>query len=262
MAGELDDVQRAARDQFDRQSGRYGNRHILQNVDDVQAALERVEFRPGDLALDVAAGAGHTGLYLASRGFTVTLSDLSAAMLNQASAMAQERGLGVTTRIHPAESLPYPDGHFRLVSCRVAAHHFSDPEAFVRETARVLERGGFFILIDGSVEDGKPEAEEWIHQVEKARDPSHHRFLTPGRWRDLCEAAGLDVVECRLDPFQQPDLEWYFETAATSPDNRKRVLELVENAPPEARELFRLGREDGKIVWWWQRLTLVARKPR
>ncbi len=42
--------------------------------------------------------------------------------------------------------------------------------------------------------------------------------------------------------------------------NREKVLKLIAGAPDSARILFHLGREDGKIVWWWQRLTLVARK--
>ena len=70
----------------------------------------------------------------------------------------------------------------------------------------------------------------------------------------------LKVQSVALHPFKQPDLNWYFETAATTPENRQAVLKLVAQAPDSARELFLLGEEDGKIVWWWQRLTLVARK--
>jgi hypothetical protein len=130
----------------------------------------------------------------------------------------------------------------------------------VRETARVLKPNGAFLLIDGSIEDGQPVAEEWIHAVEKFRDPSHQRFLSPGTWAQLCQAAGLRVVFSELQPFKQPDLNWYFDTAGTTPENRAKVLELVRHAPPEARSLFRLAEEDGKIVWWWRRLVLVARK--
>ena len=170
-------------------------------------------------------------------------------------------GLRVETRQHTAESFPYPDNTFDLVTCRVAAHHFSDPAAFVRETARVLNPGGAFLLIDGSIEDNQPVAEEWIHSVERLRDPSHHRFLSPGSWTGLCEGAGLRVVFSELQPFKQPDLNWYFDTAGTTPENRAKVLELVHRAPLEARKLFRLGEEDGKIVWWWQRLVLAAQRP-
>jgi hypothetical protein len=124
----------------------------------------------------------------------------------------------------------------------------------------VLRRGGALLVIDGTVEDDQSEAEEWMHQVEKLRDPSHHRFVTPRQWQRLCEDAGLRVTHSGLTPFKQPDLNWYFETAATSPENRAQVLELVRSAPASARHLFHLGEEDGKIVWWWQRLTLVAVK--
>lgn len=256
----LNEVQRAAQEQFAKQSERYGKGHILENVDDVRAALTHVTLPPRAQVLDVATGGGHTGLFLASLGHDVTLSDITQAMLDHASAAARERGLAVQTRLHSAESFPYASESFDLVTCRVAAHHFSSPETFVHETARVLKRDGWFLLIDGTVEDDQPEAEEWSHRVEKLRDPSHHRFVTPRTWQDFCEAVGLSVIHSGLTPFKQPDLNWYFETAATIPENRREVLELVRCAPESAKKLFRLGEEDGKIVWWWRRLTLVAQK--
>jgi ubiquinone/menaquinone biosynthesis C-methylase UbiE len=256
----LDDVQLAAQEQFGRQSHRYGRGHVLENIDDVRAALEAMPLPAQARALDLATGAGHTGLYLASLGFDVTLADLAQPMLDRAARTAAERGLTVQTRQHAAEQLPYPDATFDLVTCRVAAHHFSSPESFVKESARVLKPGGFFLLIDGTVEDGHPEAEAWAHTVEKLRDPSHYRLLTPDTWSNLCRTSNLAIRHVTVAPFKQPDLNWYFDAAATTPENRARVLDLVANAPESARKLFRLGEEDGKIIWWWQRLTLIAQK--
>ncbi len=260
MTSEWDAVQLSAQRQFDRQSERYGRDHILSDVTDVEAILARVPQGQGKVALDVATGTGHTGLCLARHGWKVTLSDISTAMLERAAATAMERGLTVETRQHAAEAMPYGNGTSDLVTSRVAPHHFSSPEKFVRETARVLRGGGAFILIDGSVEDDQPEAEEWLHALEKWRDPSHQRFLTRGTWERLCREVGLEVLVSELQPMKQPDLDWYFETAGTPADNRAKVLELVRHAPESARRLFRLGEEDGKIVWWWQRLTLLAVK--
>lgn len=254
----LNEVQRAAQEQFGRQSHRYGQGHILENIEDVRAAAARITLPPRAKVLDIATGGGHTGLYFAGLGYEVTLNDLAQPMLDRAAKTAAERGLKVQTRQHPAEQFPYADASFDLVTCRVAPHHFSSPEDFVRETARVLKPGGWFLLIDGSVPDDEPEAEEWLHQVEKLRDPSHHRLLSPRTWAQLCERSSLTVRGSELSPFKQPDLNWYFETAATSPENRRQVLELVAKAPESARRLFELGEEEGKIVWWWPRLTLIA----
>lgn len=258
---DLDATQRAARDQFARRSDQYGQGHILAAVDDLQAALPWLALPARARVLDVATGGGHTGLFFARLGHEVILSDLTGEMLQRARQMAREAGFEVGVAQHPAEAMPHSDGSFDLVTCRIAPHHFTDPAAFVRETARVLRPGGQFLLIDGTVADDEPEAEAWAHAVEKLRDPSHHRLWTPRTWRRWCETAGLRVEHAVITPMKQPDLNWYFAVAATPEASRAEVRRLVDAVPESARRLFRLGCEDGKVVWWWQRLTLVARKP-
>lgn len=257
----LDEVQRASAEQFQRQSGNYGKSHILADTSDVARALDLIEFAPASAALDVATGGGHTALYLARRGFDVHIGDISDAMLENARSLIREEGLDARPFRFAAESMPFDDASFELVTSRVAPHHFSSPEKFLSETVRVLRPGGWFLLIDGSVPDDSPETEVWSHQVEKWRDPSHHRFLSRKSWEELVGQCGLEVVTSYLEPLKMPDLEWYFKTAGTSPENRARVLEAVSTAPDKVRQAMRLGTEGDRIVWWWQRLTLLARKP-
>lgn len=251
----------ASRAQFDRRAACYGSGHILRDVSDVAAALDGIEAAQLSPALDVATGAGHTAAYLAGRGITVTAADISDGMLTETRKMAAELGLAIGTRQHTAEILPYADGVFNLVTCRVAGHHFASVDKFLRESFRVLRPDGYLLVIDGAEPDDAPSAGEWLHRVEKLRDPSHGRFLSPAAWSELAVLAGFEVLQCATHPFKQPDLEWYFRTAGTSEANRAEVLKLVAAAPDEVRTVLGLAEENGKIVWWWPRLTLLAQRP-
>jgi ubiquinone/menaquinone biosynthesis C-methylase UbiE len=257
----LDATQAAAAAQFDRQSDRYGKSHILADTRDVAAALAALPVPPSGRALDVATGGGHTALYLAKQGWLVTAGDIAPRMLENAQKLAADAGYKVKTRLFPAEELPFPEESVELVTVRVAPHHFSSPEKFVGEVARILKPGGHFLLIDGSVPDDDLETETWLHSVEKWRDPSHGRFLSRVAWETLVKTRGLSVLSSKLDPMKQPDLQWYFETAATPAENRGLVLEAVRTASPHVRTAMRLGEEEGRIVWWWPRLSLLAQKP-
>jgi ubiquinone/menaquinone biosynthesis C-methylase UbiE len=255
----LDPVQQAVQDQFGRQSHKYAKGHILEDTADVTAMLNGLP--PGGDALDVATGAGHTAYWLARAGWKVTACDVTPGMLDRVREGAAERGLTVETRECPAERLPFSDESFDIVTCRVAPHHFSSVPDFVKESARVLKHGGLLMVIDGTVPDDFPEAVEWLHQVEKLRDPSHNRLVSPGEWRRLFQASGLTVARCAVTYRKQPDLDWYFETAATSPENRTKVRALIASASDAVRQCYRLAEEDGKTIWWWPMVGVLGRKP-
>lgn len=259
----LDTAQAASAAQFDRQSDRYGKSHILADTSDLAEAFKRISLPLGEevvRALDVATGGGHTALYLARKGWCVTAGDVSARMLENATKLLKDEGLELTTRVFPAEEIPFPEATFDLVTVRFAPHHFSSPEKFVAEVARVLRPGGHFVLIDGTPPDNDPATEAWLHQVEKWRDPSHGQFLSRTAWEELVNVHGLNIIASTLHDKKQPDLQWYFETAATTPENRAYVLEAVRTIPDSVCQALRLHEEKGKIVWWWPILSLVAQK--
>ena len=146
-ATELDPIQQAARDQFARQSALYGKSHILADVGDVEAALQHISLPARARVLDVATGAGHTGLYLASLGHDVTLSDLAQPMLDRVAESAAARGLTVQLRQHPAEALPYDEGSFDLVTCRVGAAPFQCARR-VRPRSGARARSWWLVSVD------------------------------------------------------------------------------------------------------------------
>ncbi len=254
----LDTEQSLARDQFLRPSQHHGKSHLVSQADDLRSASPHLRPRRGERLLDIATDNGHAALYFARLGLDVTASVPSPAMLEAARSLADSEGLTIDFREHPAEKLPYPDEWFNIITCRAGAHRFSCPATFMMEVCRVLKPAGRFLLIDGTVEDGYPVAETWAHEVESLRDPSHEQLIRPDQWTHLCGHIGMKVIHREIQSCKQPDLDCYFDTAATPEENRKKVRDLVRNAPSEAVKLFKIKEEEGKWTWWWQHLILVA----
>jgi len=125
--------------------------------------------------LDMATGGGHTALAFSPIARRVIAYDLTEPMLRAARGLLHGRGAASATFVAgDVEALPFGDGAFDLVTCRIAAHHFADVAAAVREVRRVLCAGGSFLLQDILGHDDG-EAAAFITEVERRRDPSHVR---------------------------------------------------------------------------------------
>lgn len=162
--------------------------------------LERIcdaaRMTAGLRALDVACGPGIIVEALARRGGEVVGCDVTPAMLQKATARAQNAGL-VNTAFIPgrAEALPFEDGYFDVVVSRSAVHHFSDPAAAIREMARVLKPGGRCITVDVMSAEDRTDGD--LHNaLEIVRDPSHVRMLSRTELHRCLAAAGLHVDQC------------------------------------------------------------------
>jgi SAM-dependent methyltransferase len=233
-------------------------RNPLADTSDLDRTITDLKLRPASQVIDVLTGHGYTAAYLAEKGFTVTAIDQP--VTQDALALAGTKGLNITFHEHGAEELPYEDNSFSLVICRGAAHHIRSPEKFVSEAVRVLKTYGFLVVIDGTVPDDHVEAAAWMNQIERLRDPAHVAFTTPNTWRHWCAHRGLTVTRAQMDGFRMPDLQAFLAEADAPMENRKKALEMVAKAPAAARELFKIGQSEGKIVWTARRLTLVAGK--
>jgi SAM-dependent methyltransferase len=155
-------------------------------------------------ALDVATGGGHVARRLREAGLEVVTCDPSPGMRPDAICFAEE--------------LPFADGSFDVAVTRVAAHHFADVGAAVRELARVAADR---VLVLDTLYRG--EAGE---EAERIRDPSHVRNHSEDEWRSFLADAGLTVEEVRV--LELPiDLEaWLERTRCAGPD-AERVRELL-----------------------------------
>jgi demethylmenaquinone methyltransferase/2-methoxy-6-polyprenyl-1,4-benzoquinol methylase len=106
--------------------------------------------RPGSRALDLCCGTGDMTFALRRRagssGAQILGADFSHAMLQRAAL----KGRGTTLRWIEADALrlPFPDGHFNLVTSAFGFRNLADYDAGLRELARVLAPGGECGILD------------------------------------------------------------------------------------------------------------------
>ncbi|MFJ9585864.1 SAM-dependent methyltransferase [Streptomyces acidicola] len=124
-------------------------------------------------ALDLGCGHGGDALWLATRGWDVTATDVSATALDRVAAGAE--ATGVADRVHPARhdlTQTFPVGDFDLVS----ATYFHTPieiprtEVLHRATMSVAP-GGLFIVVEHA------SVAPWSWQADQA--DQHVHFPTP-----------------------------------------------------------------------------------
>jgi ubiquinone/menaquinone biosynthesis C-methylase UbiE len=98
--------------------------------------------------LEVGAGTGVMSLLLAELGYTVTASDISKGMLDEARRKATNRRLGITFEIADAEALPFGEQSFDAVFGRHILWTLPHPARALGEWRRVLKPGGRLVLVD------------------------------------------------------------------------------------------------------------------
>lgn len=162
------------------------------------------EAAEGVKVLDVATGGGHVARRLREEGCTVITVDPAPGM--QPDVVAR------------AEDLPFADGSFDVVTCRIAAHHFEDVRSAVGEMARVAQH---LVVIEDNVF-----IDETVEEAERLRDPTHVRCYSEHEWKELLTDAGLEVEQ--IEHFERnPVVDDWLARVETPPEEAARVRQLL-----------------------------------
>jgi len=171
---------------------------------DLDLVVEWCEPAEGVDALDVATGGQHVARRLREQGAKVVTIDPAPGMQPDV--------------ISRAEEIPFADGSFDVVACRIAAHHFDDVAASVREMGRVTRDR---VVVQDNLFQG-----DAMEEAEKLRDPSHVRRYSEAEWRSFFEDAGLEVDRLEIMSRQLPVDPW-LDRAEATPEVAAKVKELI-----------------------------------
>jgi demethylmenaquinone methyltransferase/2-methoxy-6-polyprenyl-1,4-benzoquinol methylase len=109
--------------------------------------------KEGDRALDIAGGTGDLALAFAKKvGKTgqVVHTDINEAMLRVGRDRLLDAGVVLPTVVCDAEKLPFPDGHFDLVSVAFGLRNMTHKDRALAEMCRVLKPGGKLLVLEFS----------------------------------------------------------------------------------------------------------------
>ncbi len=199
---------------------------------------------PDWAVLDVGTGTGHTAFALAPHTASVIGMDLTPEMLAEAERLRSERSVpNVTFRAGDAHRLPFGDGTFHLVTCRRAAHHFSDIRLALREMRRVLRPGGRLVIDDRSVPEDEG-VDRLMNLMDFYHDESHVREYRPSEWRRMLGAAGFAVEAVAPYDLHRPITSL---TDGVSEANVRKIQETLNGLTDSQRAIFNLIEKDGQL---------------
>jgi len=170
-----------------------------------EAALARVDLRPGQLVLDIGCGVGAFLRLVAERGALPHGLDASAALLDVARRRLPEADL----RVGEMAALPYDDDTFDLVTGFNAFFFANDIRLALREAGRVAKPGAPVVIqVWGPHDRNDLEAMKEIARPflppRPADAPPEPDYSKPGVLEELAGQAGLT-------PDAAFDSSWAFE---------------------------------------------------
>ena len=198
-----------------------------------EAILEAAHLRPDMRVLDLACGVGDPALSIAAEvapSGRVTATDLGPGMMSLAEELARKKGLAnIEFREANAESLPFADASFDVLSCRFGIMFFPDLAKALRECLRVLKPGGRAAFVAW----GKKE----------------QPFLST--------TAGIILKRVPVPP-PPPDPDGPSLFMFGERDRLRRALESAGFANVHEEDRIIPGRWSGSVEEYWEQFTEVA----
>ncbi len=172
-------------------------------------------------ALDAGTGAGTLALALAPLVGEVVGIDLVPELLDAA---RHDAPANATFVEGDATALPFESFSFDLACSRRTLHHVNRPELALAELARVTKPGAR-VFVDDQIAPVDPLAAFELDRFERRRDPSHHRTLSDGDFRDLFAANGLVLVRSKRFTHRR-ELDYYLGLAGCTGEAAEQVKAL------------------------------------
>jgi len=197
-----------------------------------EAIIEAAHLRPGMRVLDLASGVGDPALSIAREvapSGRVTATDLGPGMMSLAEELARKKDLtNIDFREANAESLPFADKSYDVLTCRFGVMFFPDLPKALCECFRVLKPLGRAVFVAWG-KKGQP-------------------FFTT--------TAGIVLKHVPVPPPPDPDAPSLFMFGDR--DRLRRALEAAGFSNVHEEDRIVAGRWASSVEEYWEQFTEVA----
>ncbi|KHF38950.1 class I SAM-dependent methyltransferase [Halalkalibacter okhensis] len=247
--------------QFGKNAQNYVTSKTHAKGEDLQKLLAISSFKGGEHCLDIATGGGHVANAVAPLVTEVTALDLTTEILKVAREFIESNGhTNVKFVQGDAEKLPFDDECFDVVTCRIAAHHFPNVLAFIKEAFRVIKLEGTLLFIDNVAPENN-DFDSFYNKIEKDRDRSHHRAWKKSEWIKMLEQTGFEIDESYR--FKKLFLfSTWCEMMKLEEEQQVNLSDYIVGAPKEVQDKFRINIKDDKVEsFMGESILIKAIKP-
>ena len=245
--------------QFGASSEAYATSNVHAQGESLGLLLEHLPAKKTDKLLDVATGAGHTAMAFAPHVSEVIASDITQQMLDTTARLVEQRGIkNVKVRVADVEQLPFDDGEFDLLTCRLAFHHFPNPKLAFEEFNRVLKPGGWIGFTDNYSVENLDDA-LFYNRFERIRDPSHVEVYSLNELSKFFAVGNFNVQTQKMISKEFEFVKWA-DRQNVKPQDRELLLDMAANVPEGLRESFRPRFADGTFYFTLWETVVIAQK--
>lgn len=256
----VQDHNQVVREEFTRQAVAYAANPSIADPERIARLVQAVSPAAHDRVLEVATGPGYVAMGFAAAAREVVGIDLTEAPLTIAEQRRQERGLhNLRFQLADASRLPFADGEFDVVVCRLAFHHFAEPPRMLSEMVRVCTRRGT-VAVEDIVVSEHPARGAYQNRFENLRDPSHTAAFSLSALLQLFTAAGLEIEHVSTGHLHQVVERW-MANAQTPAERAVQVRHLIaQDGREDLSGTQPFQTDDGQWCFTQRTAIVVGRK--
>jgi ubiquinone/menaquinone biosynthesis C-methylase UbiE len=198
---------------------------------------------PQGKGIELCCGTGVNGKALTAAGWNITGLDLTLEMLDEVN--------DVFPVVHgDITAIPFEDNTFDFAILRQALFLF-DTIAGLKEIRRILKQGGTFI-VSQTVPFSHAD-ELWLKYIHEVKQAQLMNFYNTADIEKMLLRTGFELKEMKTLAIRESITHWMNYAPEQTEEMRKKICELVANAPEEYRKVRNVEVINGEVFedWNW-----------